>query len=66
MSPAINGFGSEVPIQALAVQLRRLELMRNRRSGQCQSMNHPSEWLPIAHSKDIAEAKKIVEVVVVK
>ena len=30
MSPAINGFTSKVQIQALAVRLRRLVLMRNR------------------------------------
>ena len=34
VSPAINGFTSEVPTQALAVRLRRSALMQNRRSGQ--------------------------------
>ena len=64
MSPAINGFSSEVPIQALAVRLRRLELMKNRRSGLYYSMNHPSEWVPHRAFKRYCGSQKIVEVVV--
>ena len=45
VSPVIIGFSSEVPIQTLTVRLRCLALMKNHRSGQCYSINHPSEWL---------------------
>ena len=61
MSPAINGFGSEVLIQALTGRFRCLLLMQNCRSGQCYSMNHPSEWLPHCAFKRYCASKKIVE-----
>ena len=66
VSPAINGFTSEVLIQALPVWLRRFVLIQNRRSGQYYSMNHPSEWLPHRAFKRYCGSKIIVEEKVVK
>ena len=61
VSPAINGFSSEVLIQALTVRWMRFALMQNGRSGQCYSMNNPSEWLPHCAFKRYCGSKKIVE-----